>query len=100
MTTQFPDSWTLDSLGPLARRVEDVAALLATTAGFDPDDPRSLDGRFEPPVEPTEPAVAGLRIGLPRRFFFDDVDEEVGAAVGRAATGRAEVQRTRELTSV
>jgi aspartyl-tRNA(Asn)/glutamyl-tRNA(Gln) amidotransferase subunit A len=80
----FPVSWTLDTVGPLARAVDDVAALHAAMAGFDPDDPRSIERPLPKHVD--EPlSVAGLRVGIPHGFFFEQADAEIAAAVLAAA---------------
>jgi aspartyl-tRNA(Asn)/glutamyl-tRNA(Gln) amidotransferase subunit A len=42
-----PVSWSLDTVGPLARSVVDVRAVLEAIAGFDPGDPSSVDGRLD-----------------------------------------------------
>ena len=39
----IPVAWTFDTIGPLGRRAEDVAAVLAAIAGYDPSDPVSVD---------------------------------------------------------
>ena len=70
-------SWSLDHAGPLARTVGDVAVSLGVLAGFDPRDPGSADvpvGNYLPELEL---GVRGLRIGVPRNFFFDHVEPEV-----------------------
>ena len=69
-----PVSWSLDTVGPMARSVEDVARVFDVIAGYDAGDPRSLaDGH----VAPSPRAMSGLRIGVPRNFFFDNVDADV-----------------------
>ncbi len=81
----LPVSASLDTIGPLARSVEDVARLFVAIAGPDPADPTSLDAPL-PASLLTGPAdVAGLRIGLPGHFYFDDVEPEVAGAVHRFA---------------
>ena len=35
----IPVAWTFDTIGPLARRAEDVAAMLDAISGYDPEDP-------------------------------------------------------------
>ncbi len=61
-------SWTLDSIGPLARSVEDCAELLRALAGPDARDPATLT---QPILDlPAEFAAGGLkhlRIALPDR---------------------------------
>ena len=49
-------SWTLDSIGPMARCVEDCALMLNALAGPDPRDPATLD-------QPLEDFTAAVRVG-------------------------------------
>lgn len=81
----WPLSVTLDHPGPFARTVADAAMVLNAIAGADPADPRT------PPVPVPDytvglgrTTVRGLRLGVPRRGFFDRVDAEVAAAVEAA----------------
>ncbi|GLV97928.1 amidase [Streptomyces lavendulae] len=82
-------SWSLDHVGPLTRTVEDAALVLTALTGRDPRDPASLSV----PASDYRPAagtdLTGLRIGLPRTYYFDNVDPHVEAAV-RRAIGRLE----------
>ena len=76
----FPIAWTLDTVGPMARAAADVRALLAVLAGHDPRDPRSR--RVSPsPTRRESGGLDGLRVGVPDRWFFDDVDPEVARCV-------------------
>ncbi|GAA2273644.1 amidase [Kitasatospora cystarginea] len=77
-------SWSLDHVGPITRTVEDAALVLSALAGHDPRDPASLatSGPDYRPGGATE--LTGLRIGVPRNYYFDHVDPEVEAAVRRA----------------
>ncbi|WP_200845165.1 amidase [Roseomonas sp. 18066] len=92
-TGVFPLSWTLDHVGPMARSVADVAALTATLAGHDGDDPGSARvSGWADPVAGLEGGVAGLRIGYVRHFHERDMagtDPEVAAALDAAAAGFA-----------
>ncbi|MBN9490110.1 MAG: amidase, partial [Alphaproteobacteria bacterium] len=59
-------SWTLDSIGPLARSVEDCALLLNALAVPDPRDPTTLDQPLEDFTLSTRPgSIKGMRIALP-----------------------------------
>ncbi|MBI1886054.1 MAG: Asp-tRNA(Asn)/Glu-tRNA(Gln) amidotransferase subunit GatA [Chloroflexi bacterium] len=76
-----PLSWALDHVGPMCRTVEDAALVLGAIAGADPLDPSAADvvvPRFESRLDGD---VKGLRLGVPREYFFDNVDAEVEAAV-------------------
>lgn len=74
-----------DTIGPMARRAEDVARLFAVMAGYDPSDPHSLDHDFGNFLPRLQDGVDGLRIGLPRNFFFENIDPDIEAAVRTAA---------------
>ena len=73
-------SWTLDHTGPMARTVQDCAYLLQGFAGHDPADPASSRAPVHDYLAPLARDVHGLKIGVPRNYFFDGVDPEVGRA--------------------
>jgi aspartyl-tRNA(Asn)/glutamyl-tRNA(Gln) amidotransferase subunit A len=79
-------SWTLDHTGPMARSVEDCAYLLQALAGHDPLDPASSRTPVADYVGGLGQPVRGLRIGVPRDFFFDGADAEVVRAFDDAMT--------------
>jgi aspartyl-tRNA(Asn)/glutamyl-tRNA(Gln) amidotransferase subunit A len=83
----IPYCWSLDHAGPLVRSVEDAALVLQAVAGLDPLDPTSVDQPVPDYVASLANGVRGLRIGLPRAYFFDGpvVDPEVAAIVLAAA---------------
>ena len=83
----IPNSFTFDHCGPLAWTAEDCALLLDALAGHDPQDPRSLDR----PQRPAPASVAGLRIGLLRHFWEEDLT--VGPEMIAACEHMAEVFR-------
>jgi aspartyl-tRNA(Asn)/glutamyl-tRNA(Gln) amidotransferase subunit A len=65
-----PLSWSLDHVGPIARSVADSWLLYRVMR----DD---QDARL--PGEVDQRALEGLRLGMPRAFFFDVLDSEVAA---------------------
>lgn len=73
----LPLSRSLDTTGPMARRMLDVALVLRLLAGYDPLDPDSLDAPVPdyPTQAPTD--LSGIRIGLPSSGFWDDADPQV-----------------------
>ncbi|HEY6712326.1 MAG TPA: amidase, partial [Rubrobacter sp.] len=80
----FPLSWSLDHVGPITRTVEDNALMLNVLAGHDPEDHYSVDWPAEDFARDLRRGLRGAAIGLPRSFYFDHVDEEVGARVREA----------------
>jgi aspartyl-tRNA(Asn)/glutamyl-tRNA(Gln) amidotransferase subunit A len=70
-------AWSLDTVGPMTRRMADSALLLQIMAGADPADPTSLQAPV--PAYPTvaPPDLAGVRIGIPDRFFWEGVDPDI-----------------------
>ncbi len=77
----MPLSFSMDTVGPLARSAEDCALLLGVMAGHDLADATS--SREAVPDYMTEIArpVRGLRVGVALNYFTDDVDAGVGAAL-------------------
>ena len=76
-----PLSWSLDHVGPLTRTVEDAALVLTALAGHDPRDPTSVAGPSEDYRPGADADLTGLRVGVPRSYYFDHVDPEVETAV-------------------
>jgi aspartyl-tRNA(Asn)/glutamyl-tRNA(Gln) amidotransferase subunit A len=73
----MPLSFTLDTVGPLARTVRDAALLTELIAGQDARDPTT---RNRPPPDLTsalEGGVKGLKIGVPQGYFDVGVDPEI-----------------------
>jgi aspartyl-tRNA(Asn)/glutamyl-tRNA(Gln) amidotransferase subunit A len=73
----MPLSWSLDTVGPLARTAEDCALLTGLMAGADPEDPTSSTSQVPDYLAATKLPVRGLRIGLPSAYYVDDLDAEV-----------------------
>ena len=81
----FPLSWTLDSIGPLTRSVEDAALIYQILQGEDARDESTLGIRPDEALVSIKAGVKGIRIGIPQHTFFDNVDTEVEQAVMTAA---------------
>src|SRR5687767_6564639 len=79
-----PLSWSLDHVGPLTRTVRDTALLLSVISGHDPRD--ATTSRLPVPdyVAALTGKVEGLRVGVPREFFFEGLDADVQQAVDQA----------------
>ncbi|MBQ9886285.1 MAG: Asp-tRNA(Asn)/Glu-tRNA(Gln) amidotransferase subunit GatA [Lachnospiraceae bacterium] len=76
---------SLDQIGPVAKDVTDCAAVLEAIASYDPKDSTSIKrDDYDFALALTED-VKGLRIGIPKDYFTDGLDQNVRAAVQSAA---------------
>ena len=75
----IPLSKSLDHVGPITRTVPDAALVLRAIV-------RHLDEQHPLPdfSDGSVEAISGLRIGVPREYFYGDLDLEVEAAVDEA----------------
>jgi len=77
----IPLSISLDHVGPLTRTVGDAMLVLHAMAGYDPEDATSINaGDQDSPGDRKKP----FRIGVPRRFFCEDLDPDVSSAFEEA----------------
>jgi aspartyl-tRNA(Asn)/glutamyl-tRNA(Gln) amidotransferase subunit A len=81
----FPVSPPHDTIGPMARRVIDLARTFAVIAGPDAKDPTSAPRQPPDVLGRIGDGIEGVRILVPRGFFFGEADPEVASAVRRAA---------------
>jgi aspartyl-tRNA(Asn)/glutamyl-tRNA(Gln) amidotransferase subunit A len=81
-----PLSLSLDHVGPITASVADAAIMLQAVAGFDKNDPSTVDVPVDDYVAAIGRDAGPLRIGVPRAFFYEDLDSEVSAAVEHALT--------------
>ncbi|HEX3251952.1 MAG TPA: amidase [Pyrinomonadaceae bacterium] len=79
----FPLSISLDHVGPLCRNVTDTALLLQAIAGYDKLDPTSVDWPVDSYTDSLKTNTKS-RIGVVRRPFFDDLDNDVARAIDEA----------------
>jgi amidase len=74
----IPLALTFDTVGPMARSVYDVAALLNVIAGVDPADAATKAGEGRASADYTQPlkagALKGARLGVARDFMGQDGD--------------------------
>ena len=80
----IPLSWSLDHVGPLAATAGDAAVVLQAIAGYDALDVGSADVPVSDYVSGLRDGAKKLRVGIPRTYFFDDLDDEVRAAAEQA----------------
>jgi len=81
----FPLSESLDHIGPMACSVTDAALVLNAIAGFDIEDPTSLDIAVPDFTAGIGRDIKGLRIGIDASYN-SQVDPEVASALQQVAT--------------
>ena len=67
----MPLDSNLDSVGPMVHTVEDAALLYQILAGPDPAAPHTWGHPCENVLEDLEADISGMRICLPREYFWD-----------------------------
>jgi len=103
----IPLSRSFDHVGPIARTVSDAAVILQAIAGPDPEDPNCASNpvpdylssvlsadvlgalcgqKLSSKSSGRQKTPKAVTIGVPRKFFYDDLDAEVVAAVDQALT--------------
>lgn len=76
---------SLDTMGPMAKSVEDLAVILNAIAGSDPKDATSSPHPVPNYLAHINEGIKGKVIGLPKEFFGDGLDPQVKAQVLNAA---------------
>ncbi len=82
----YPLSWSFDTVGPMTRTVRDAALVLNAIAGHDSRDLSSSRRPTEDFAERLEDGISGVRIGIPREYFFEKTEPQVTDSVREAAT--------------
>ena len=80
----YPLCWTLDSVGPITRSVEDAALVYQAMQGTDTRDESTAGVASHDTLHELKDGVKGLRIAFGETTFFDDLDPEVEKAVREA----------------
>jgi aspartyl-tRNA(Asn)/glutamyl-tRNA(Gln) amidotransferase subunit A len=80
----IPLSWSLDHVGPMTRTTKDAALVLQAIAGNDHADPGSIDATVPDYVASISESTKSLRIGIPREFFWEELDPEIESGMEAA----------------
>ncbi len=106
-TGVIPLAWGLDHVGPMGRRVADVAALLTAMAGPDPFDRAGAGEAAADFSSSIDQGIVGLRFVMPDFRFLELATEPVAKALREAAVTleelgarRVDVPMPRELDLV
>jgi aspartyl-tRNA(Asn)/glutamyl-tRNA(Gln) amidotransferase subunit A len=78
-------AWTLDHAGPMTKTVADAASMLQVIAGYDPKDQTTSREPVPDYSKALTGNIKGLRVGVPKSYFFDnqhpDSEKAVKAAI-------------------
>lgn len=80
----IPLAWSLDHAGPMCKSVEDAAIMLNVIAGYDTEDTTTVNVPVPDYVRALRNPVSKLRLGLPRKPYFDNLNPDVGKAIDAA----------------
>jgi len=72
---------SLDQIGPIAKNVADCAVVLKAIAGHDPMDSTSIPQPVPDYAGALGKEIRGLRIGMPKEYFIEGMEQEVKTAV-------------------
>ena len=75
---------SLDQIGPITKDVRDAAMLLNIIAGHDKKDTTSVDTEKKDYTKCLKGDVKGLKIGVPKEFYAEGINEEVKAKLYEA----------------
>ncbi|MGJ7571944.1 amidase [Variovorax sp. RB2P76] len=79
-----PLAWSMDTVGPMTRTVEDCALMFGAIAGFDPKDAGSAPRACDDYLKDLGGGCRGLRIGIVPGYFFEHLQAPVHDAVKEA----------------
>ena len=76
---------SFDQAGVFGRSAEDAAIMLESICGFDPKDSTSIEHQEIDFVSALGEDIKGLRVGLPKQYFNEDLDSHIAETVQAAA---------------
>jgi aspartyl-tRNA(Asn)/glutamyl-tRNA(Gln) amidotransferase subunit A len=79
-----PSAYSMDTIGPIARTVEDAAAIFQVIAGHDPLDAITAREPVPDYSRALGAPIAQMRVGVPRDYFFEQLHADVASAVEEA----------------
>jgi aspartyl-tRNA(Asn)/glutamyl-tRNA(Gln) amidotransferase subunit A len=77
---------SLDQIGPVTRSVTDCAAMMNIIAGYDPMDSTSIPEPVPDYTEYPGRDVKGMKIGIPKEYFMEGMEQDVRSAVENAVS--------------
>jgi aspartyl-tRNA(Asn)/glutamyl-tRNA(Gln) amidotransferase subunit A len=75
---------SIEQIGPVARKVEDIAFILNIIAGHDSNDDTTVERKKEDYTKELDAELSGKKIGIITQMTGDGIDKEVSAATNKA----------------
>ncbi|MBZ4682637.1 MAG: aspartyl-tRNA(Asn)/glutamyl-tRNA(Gln) amidotransferase subunit [Fusobacteriaceae bacterium] len=75
---------SLDQIGPFGKSVEDVAMFMNVIAKYDEMDSTSMNIETPDYTKNLNDDIKGLKIGIPKEYFIDGMDDEVKETIKNA----------------
>ena len=74
---------SLDQIGALAKSSQDLARVMQIISGYDENDPTTADVEVPDYLSLLENDITGLKIGLPKEYFSDELDKSIKEVVDK-----------------
>lgn len=91
---------SLEQIGPITKDVTDAALVLNAIAGHDGKDSTTVPQPVPDYTQSLIPDVKGLRLGIPKEYFVEGMEEGVKQAIETAISKLEELGATVEETSL
>ena len=82
---------SLDQIGALAKSTEDLARIMQIISGYDENDPTTSDIEVPDYLKVLGNDIKGLKIGLPKEYFSENLDKDIKEVIMNA------VEKLKEL---
>ncbi|HXX05877.1 MAG TPA: Asp-tRNA(Asn)/Glu-tRNA(Gln) amidotransferase subunit GatA, partial [Candidatus Bathyarchaeia archaeon] len=77
---------SIEQIGPVAKKVEDIAFILNIIAGYDPHDDTTVDKKSDDYAKDLDVGISGKKIGIIEQMTGDGIDKEVLSATNKAVS--------------
>jgi len=91
---------SMDQVGPVTRNVTDCALVMNAICGYDCLDSNSLQAEVPDYLGYLQTDIKGMKIGFPREYFINELDEDVKNAIKKALLKYEELGAVVEETSL
>jgi aspartyl-tRNA(Asn)/glutamyl-tRNA(Gln) amidotransferase subunit A len=75
---------SIEQIGPVARKVEDIAFILNIIAGHDPHDDTTVEQKNDDYTKDLDMGLTGKKIGIITQMTGDGIDKEISSAINKA----------------